>query len=205
MGRELKATRSELLKLKKQFLLAKNGHKLLKKKRDGLIMEFFKVLKDAKGLKNQISDLYVEAQEKIKITEMYDGGIVIKTAAIYLKEIPLDIETKNLMGVKVPKITKQGQICKSIHERGYSLIDGSVRLNNTSKQYEMLLEKIIDSAEIETTLRKILIEVEKTKRRVNALEFVLLPRLEQDIHKIKLSLEEQERENTFRLKMIKKG
>ncbi|MCK5176493.1 MAG: V-type ATP synthase subunit D, partial [Candidatus Aenigmarchaeota archaeon] len=194
MGRELKATRSELLKLKKQYLLAKNGHKLLKKKRDGLIMEFFKILKDAKGLKNQISDLYVEAQEKIKTTEMYDGGIAIKTAAAYLKEIPLDIETKNLMGVKVPKITKQGQICKSIYERGYSLIDGSVRLNNTSKQYEMLLEKIIDSAEIETTLRKILIEVEKTKRRVNALEFVLLPRLEQDIHKIKLSLEEQERE-----------
>ena len=205
MAIDVKATRSELLKLKKQYKLAKNGYSLLKKKRDGLIMEFFKILENAKGQKSQMSELYAIAQEKMKTTEMHDGGIAIKTAALYLKEIPLEIETKNLMGVKVPKITKQGEICKSIYERGYSLVDGSARLDSTSRQYECLLEKIIESAEIETTLRKLLIEIEKTKRRVNALEFILLPRLEQNISKIRLSLEEQERENVFRLKMIKKG
>jgi len=205
MARDVKLTRSELLKLKKQYALAKNGYSLLKKKRDGLIMEFFKVLENAKGLKNQVSELYAVAQKKMEITEMYDGGVAVKTAALYLKEIPLDIETKNLMGVKVPKITKQGQICKSIYDRGYSRIESSARLNSTSMQYECLLEKIIDSAEIETTLRKLLIEIEKTKRRVNALEYILLPKLEGDIVKIRLSLEEQERENIFRLKMIKKS
>jgi len=204
MPEDIKTTRSEFLKLRKKYILAKNGHNLLKKKRDGLVMEFFNVLKKAKGMKKEISVLYSDVIKKMQITEMYDGPIAIKSAALYLKNIPLDIETRNLMGVKVPKIKKKDKIQKSIYERGYGLINASAKINNVTRQYECLLEKIIDTSEIETTLRKILIEIEKTKRRVNALEYIVIPKIKNQISIIKIVLEEQERENIFRLKMIKK-
>jgi V/A-type H+-transporting ATPase subunit D len=106
------------------------------------------------------------------------------------------------MGVVVPKI-KVSTIQKSVEERGYGLIGTSVRIDESVHAFEKLTEKVLEAAELETTMKKLLDEIESTKRRVNALEFKVIPQLEEVAAYITLRLEELERENIFRLKRIK--
>jgi V/A-type H+-transporting ATPase subunit D len=106
------------------------------------------------------------------------------------------------MGVVVPKI-KVSTIQKSVEERGYGLIGTSVRIDESVHAFEKLAEKVLEAAELETTMKKLLDEIESTKRRVNALEFKVIPQLEEVAAYITLRLEELERENVFRLKRIK--
>jgi V/A-type H+-transporting ATPase subunit D len=202
MPQEVKPTRSELLKVKKQIVLAKSGHSLLKKKRDGLILEFFEILKKAKTLRQELVDEYKIALEKINIARTLEGDLKVKSIAMAIKEIPdIKLTTKNIMGVKVPKI-ESSEIKKAFMERGYGVYNSSA-IDEAADAYEKVVEKILLAAEVETSMRKLLNEIEKTKRRVNALEFVVLPRLEGVSSFIRLRLEEMERENTFRLKKIK--
>jgi V/A-type H+-transporting ATPase subunit D len=102
----------------------------------------------------------------------------------------------------VPKIESSG-ILKPRHERGYGIIGTSSRIDEAAESYERLVEQIIVSAEIESAMKKLLEDIEKTKRRVNALEFKVIPELRDAEKFIKLRLEEMEREETFRLKKIK--
>ena len=202
MPQEVKPTRSELLKVKKQIVLAKSGHSLLKKKRDGLILEFFEILKKAKTLRQELVDEYKIALEKINIARTMEGDLKVKSIAMAIKEIPdIKLTTKNIMGVKVPKI-ESSEIKKAFMERGYGVYNSSA-IDEAADAYEKVVEKILLAAEVETSMRKLLNEIEKTKRRVNALEFVVLPRLKGVSSFIRLRLEEMERENTFRLKKIK--
>lgn len=204
MSIDVKPTRSELIKLKKKIKLAEAGHKLLKKKRDGLILEFFDVLKSAKSLRKELSEKYARAKEKMISAVALDGMGEIKSVAMALKERPaIELEIKNIMGIRVPKI-KSNARKKSLFERGYGLISVSLRIEEMADAYEDLLISIIQAAEVETTLRKLLKEIEKTKRRVNALEFAVIPKLKQQANFINLRLEEMERENIFRMKKIKK-
>jgi V/A-type H+-transporting ATPase subunit D len=106
------------------------------------------------------------------------------------------------MGVVVPKI-ESSSVRKHINDRGYGIIGTSSRIDEAVDAYEVLVEKIISAAEIETTIKKLLDEIEKTKRRVNALEFKVIPELTEARDFIMLRLDEMERENTFRLKRIK--
>jgi V/A-type H+-transporting ATPase subunit D len=106
------------------------------------------------------------------------------------------------MGVVVPQI-ESSKVKKSIDERGYGLLGSSARIDEAADAYEELLEKVILAAEVETAMKKMLTEIETTKRRVNALEFTLLPTLYENQEYIEQKLEEQEREEIFRLKKIK--
>ena len=106
------------------------------------------------------------------------------------------------MGVVVPQI-QVSTIEKSVEERGYGLIGTSVRIDESVHAFEKLAEKVLEAAELETTMKKLLDEIESTKRRVNALEFKVIPNLEEIASYITLRLEELERENVFRLKRIK--
>ena len=199
----IKPTRSELIELRKKRMLSEMGHKLLKMKRDGLIMEFFNILNEAKDLRREIVEDYKDAEEKIALTESVDGVIAVKSAAFSLKDKPeITLLSKNVMGVNVPLIEGRG-ITKRAVERGYGVIGTSGRIDEAAKSYEKLVEKVILAAEIETTIRKLLDEIEKTKRRVNALEFRVIPELMEAEAFIRLRLEELERENIFRLKRIK--
>ncbi|MBI2651565.1 V-type ATP synthase subunit D [Candidatus Woesearchaeota archaeon] len=202
MPQDIKPTRSELLKVKKQIKLAKSGYSLLKKKRDGLILEFFKILKKAKTLREELVNEYRIALEKINIARTLESDLKVKSVAMAIKEIPnVKLTTKNIMGVKVPEI-ESSEIKKAFMERGYSAYSSSA-IDETAAAYEKVVEKIILAAEIETSMRKLLNEIEKTKRRVNALEFVVLPSLTKIQSFIRLRLEEMERENIFRMKRIK--
>ncbi len=202
MPQDIKPTRSELLKVKKQIKLAKSGHSLLKKKRDGMILEFFEILKKAKTLRRELVEEYKIALERMNIARTIEGDLKVKSIAMAIKEIPdIKLTTKNIMGVKVPKI-ESSEIQKAFMEHGFGLYNSSA-IDEAAAAYEKVVEKILLAAEVETSMRKLLNEIEKTKRRVNALEFVVMPRLEEVQNFIRLRLEEMERENIFRLKRIK--
>jgi V/A-type H+-transporting ATPase subunit D len=203
MLRDVKPTRSELIELKKKIKLSESGHKLLKMKRDGLILEFFNVLNKAKDVRAQIIADYRVAEEKIALAEAVDGVIAVKSAAFTMKITPeIKLSSKNIMGVVVPKIEGHA-VRKKLHERGYGIIGTSSRIDEAASAYEALVEDIIYAGEVETTLRKLLDEIESTKRRVNALEFKIIPSLKEMAAFIAFRLEEMERENIFRLKKIK--
>jgi V/A-type H+/Na+-transporting ATPase subunit D len=202
MAQDVKPTRSELLKIKKQIKLAKSGYSLLKKKRDGLILEFFEILKKAKTLRQDLVDEYKIALEKINIARTLESDLKIKSIAMAIKDIPeVKLESKNIMGVKVPKIESEA-LQKNFLERGYGFYN-SASIDETASAYEKVVEKIILAAEVETSMRKLLKEIEKTKRRVNALEFNVIPNLDKVKAFVSLRLEEMERENIFRMKRIK--
>jgi V/A-type H+-transporting ATPase subunit D len=201
--REIQPTRSELLEVNKKIKLTKNGHKILKLKRDGLILEFFKILDQAKDLRMEIAVRYKEANEKISIATAVDGAIAVRSASYALTGHPeIQLRSRNLMGVVVPNI-RSSKIVAPLNERGYGIIGTSPRIDEATDAYEKLVETVVKAAELETTMKKLLEEIERTKRRVNALEFKVLPDLEEIQRFISFRLDEMERDNTFRLKRIK--
>ncbi|MCZ7400692.1 MAG: V-type ATP synthase subunit D [Candidatus Methanoperedens sp.] len=199
----IKPTRSELIDLKKRIKLSQSGHKLLKMKRDGLILELFEILEKAKNIRSEVEKQYALASQRLALAKSVEGVVVVKSTALALKDNPkLELHSKNVMGVVVPKI-EATSVHKKLNEHGYGIIGTSSRIDEAVDSYEILVEKIILAAEIETTMKKLLEDIEKTKRRVNALEFKVIPELNDAKSFIVLRLEEMERENTFRLKRIK--
>ncbi|MFQ6059687.1 MAG: V-type ATP synthase subunit D [Thermoplasmata archaeon] len=203
--REYKPTRSELLELRKRIKLSERGYKLLRMKRDSLILQFFQVLDRAKEIRQRITEKYRIARQKLAVAEAVEGAVAIKSAAFALLEVPeMELSTKNVMGIVVPQIDARS-VRKRLDERGYGIIETSARIDEAAEAYENLVEDIVVAAEAETTMRKLLDEIEKTKRRVNALEFTVIPELKAAESFIRMRLEEMERENIFRLKMLKEA
>jgi len=203
MALDVKPTRSELIQLKNRIKLSERGHKLLKMKRDGLILEFFKILNQARNVRTELDAAFLRAEEKINLASAVNGMVVVRSVAFTAKESPeISLSGKNIMGVVVPKISSTG-VKKTLLERGYGIIGTNSYIDETADSYEDLVEKIITAAELETTMKRLLDEIEKTKRRVNALEFKIIPELIAAMKYIRFMLEEMERENTFRLKRVK--
>jgi V/A-type H+/Na+-transporting ATPase subunit D len=203
MALDVKPTRSELIQLKNRIKLSERGHKLLKMKRDGLILEFFKILNQARNVRTELDAAFLRAEEKINLASAVNGMVVVRSVAFTAKESPeISLSGKNIMGVVVPKISSTG-VKKTLLERGYGIIGTNSYIDETADAYEDLVEKIIVAAELETAMKRLLDEIEKTKRRVNALEFKIIPELIAAMKYIRFMLEEMERENTFRLKRVK--
>ncbi|MCX6699149.1 MAG: V-type ATP synthase subunit D [Methanomicrobiales archaeon] len=201
--RDVKPTRSELIGLKRRIALSERGYKILKMKRDGLILEFFKVLADAKDSRGELLQKYQRAVESMALANTVEGAIGVKSAAFSVKEVPqITLTSKNIMGVVVPKI-ESSKVRKSLVDRGYGILGTTSIIDETATSFEELVEAIIESAEIETTMKRLLSEIESTKRRVNALEFKVIPELSEARDFIKMRLDEMEREELFRLKKIK--
>ena len=197
MALNVKPTRSELINLKKRIKLSERGYKLLKMKRDGLILEFFKVLAEAKDLRNDLAVKYARAQEMIAIAETVEGSIGVKAAAFSASESPqIDLKSKNIMGVVVPKIEARS-VKKTLTDRGYGVLGTSSAIDEAAAAFEDLVETIILSAELETTMKRLLDEI------VNALEFKVIPELIEARNFIKMRLDEMEREELFRMKRVK--
>ena len=196
--------RSVLLQLKSKIKLTQGGHKVLKMKRDGLIIEFFEVLEKAKQMRAGVSSDYEAAMEKINIATTVKGEITVKSAAYALKADPqVKLSSKSIMGMMVPKVEAE-RIHTKLTDKGYGVIETSTYIEEAAMAFEKLLDTIVRAAEVETTMKKLLEEIEKTKRRVNALEFKIIPELKESERFVKFSLEEMERENTTRLKHLKK-
>jgi V/A-type H+/Na+-transporting ATPase subunit D len=197
-------TRMELLKLKDREKLAVKGHSLLKEKRNALIMEFFNILERVKGSREGVEATLQEAYKDLNDAQMVMGDLAVKKSAMSVKEsVNVEIESRSVMGVVVPLIESEiGQ--KNMVQRGYGFLDTSVKLDEAASKFEESIKLIIELAEIEKTIMLLAIEIESTKRRVNALEHIIIPKLENTVKYIEMRLEEMERENFVRLKMIKK-
>lgn len=201
---EITPTRSVLLEVKKKIKLSESGYKIMKMKRDGLIIEFFDIMEQAKAMRDRVVDDYEDAMKKVNIALAVDGAIAVKSAAYAMKIDPqVVLRNKSIMGLIVPQIDAEA-VCTPVVDRGYGVISTSAHIDEAAKAFEKLLETMVEAAEVETTMKKILDEIEKTKRRVNALEFKVIPEMKEAEAFIEFRLEEMERENTIRLKHLKK-
>jgi V/A-type H+-transporting ATPase subunit D len=201
---DVKPTRMELIEIRKKIALSERGHKLLKMKRDGLIIEFFNILTKARDIRSQTTRDYRTASERLDIARAAEGETAVNSTSFATRQDPkVTMGSKNVMGVVVPTTIERGEVKRRIDKRGYGIIGVSPRIDEAAKAYEQVVQDVILAAELETTLKRLIDEIERTKRRVNALEFRVIPELKETEAFIRLRLEEMERESTFRLKRIK--
>jgi len=203
MALDIKPTRSELINLKRRIKQTQNGYNLLKLKRDGLFHEFRTLLSEMIEAREGLVATYREAQQGINLASAIEGGLAVKSAAIAIANEPeVTVTRRNIMGVVVPSVEGEN-LSSTIEDRGMGLIGGSPYIDEAADGYSKLIERIVKAAEMEATLKRLLVEIEATKRRVNALEFKVIPEMKEAQSFIQLRLEEMEREETFRLKRFK--
>jgi V/A-type H+-transporting ATPase subunit D len=196
-------TRMELLKLSRRVTLAEKGHQLLREKRDALVAEFLDVVGDVREMEGEVEkNLEVAFRDLVAAQAMIGVDAVRGISLTTSEDVSIDIGTRNIMGVKVPLI-EADSVKRSSIERGYTFADTTSSVDICAKHFEEALDRVIKLAEVEETVKKLAIEVEKTKRRVNALEYIVVPRLVATRKYIRMRLEEMERENFSRLKKIK--
>ncbi|WP_404807989.1 V-type ATP synthase subunit D [Methanobrevibacter smithii] len=196
-------TRMELLSLKNRTKLAVKGHGLLKEKRDALIKEFFDILDRVKGVREAAERSLKEANEALLEAQIAMGDLAVRKASLSVKEsIDVDIKSRSVMGVSVP-VTNVKMEERSIIDRGYSFSDTTIQLDEAAKKFEKSIKFLIELGEVEKTIFLLAEEIEATKRRVNALEHIMIPRFENTEKNIDMRLQEMERENFVRLKMIR--
>ena len=189
--------------LKRRIKQTQNGYNLLKMKRDGLFYEFRLLLSQMIEAKRALTATYRKASGRIALAAAIEGGLEVQSAALGNPVHPeVEVSRRNIMGVVVPKV-EGTNLSLSLVQRGTGLIGGSAYIDEAADSYGELIEKIVKAAEMESTLKRLLVEIEATKRRVNALEFKVIPEMEEARDFIQLRLEEMEREETFRLKRFK--
>ena len=203
MALDIKPTRSELINLKRRIKQTQNGYNLLKLKRDGLFHEFRTLLSEMIEAREGLVGTYRQAVESISLAGAIEGGLAGKSAAIAISNRPeVEVSPRNIMGVVVPSV-QGSNLTSTISECGVGLIGGSAYIDEAADSYSALIENIVKAAEMEATLKRLLVEIEATKRRVNALEFKVIPEMQEAQSFIQLRLEEMEREATYRLKRFK--
>ncbi len=196
-------TRMELLSIRKRKKLAMKGHKLLSEKRDALVVQFFEIIKDRNTLRNKVNrelrasySVLVQAQMIMGQDRVWDAAGSIPS----LGDVP--IRSVNIMGVHVPKV-EYDTIPSRTGQPLYGYVDTSAKLDEACDKFRGLLMDILKLAEVEGTIERLAVEIEKTKRRVNALEHIFIPRLKATEKYIEMQLQEREREDFFRRKRIK--
>jgi len=198
-----KPTRAVLIALKKRMKVAITGHSLLKMKRDGLMIEFFEVLNKAKTVRKELVEALLKAEQRLQMAMAIEGTVAIGSVAYSLQKEPtILLESRNIMGVVVPKIAAEA-VQKKMYERGYGIIGTGAAIDEAADAYESLLDKVILAAEVETAMIRLVEDIDSTKRRVNALEFKVVPDLKLTIKFISMALEEMERDNLVKMKMLK--
>jgi len=199
----LKPTRMELIKLKERVKLAERGRDLLKQKRDALVNEFFEVMRMVRDARDSANRAVARAHRALSICYAAMGTAETRQISTYTKgEVNLIIGSRNIMGVVVPTL-EFGSAARDPASRGYSFVGGSSLLDDASAAFEKALDAVTALAGAEERARRVARELEKTRRRVSALDHVVVPRLQGSIQLIEDRLEELERENFSRLKKIK--
>lgn len=202
---EVRPTRAELLERKQQIALAQQGMDLLKQKRDALLMEFMGVMDETLRLSESLQKNVSEAQYSLAVAKAVDGTVALRSAALATKgEVVIEMTGTKIMGVSVPVVTKGESPIKTSFTRGYSVTGVSSRVDETADKFERILDVIIEYADIETRLKRLGEEINKTNRRVNALEQVTVPALQEQVTYIRQTLDERAREDLFRLKKVKR-
>ena len=196
-------TRSELLAKRAQIKLAQQGRDLLKEKRTALWKELMKTVDQALRYTATLEENVADARRALALAQAFDGREAVQSAAFAAKRnVTIDVTATNVVGVQIPEIERKTLVRSSL-ERGYSLASASSRIDTTALRFEQVLEQVIELAAIELRLRRLAEEIRKTTVRVNALDMVLLPRLQAERAAIERVLDEREREDLFRLKRVK--
>jgi V/A-type H+-transporting ATPase subunit D len=202
---EVRPTRSELLERRLQIALAEQGRELLKQKRDALLIEFMSVMDETLRLSGSLEKTVAEAQYSLTIAKAVDGEVAVQSAGFATKgDISVDMTGTKIMGVSVPVVTKSESPIRTSFTRGYSITGVTSRIDETAERFEKILDVIIEYADIETRLKRLGEEIQKTNRRVNALEQITVPGLKEQVAYIRQALDERAREDLFRLKKVKK-
>lgn len=195
-------TRMELTRLKKQLVTAKRGHKLLKDKQDELIKKFIDMVKKNKEMREEVERELVSAFKSFTMArsqmprEVLEESLMIPTARVSMK-----VSRDNIMSVNVPRIEVSSEEGGNIYSYGFAQTSGE--LDKAISIMSRILPKMLRLSEIEKACQLMADEIEKTRRRVNALEFVMIPSLEETIKYITMKLDENERANITRLMKIK--
>ena len=197
----IRPTRLEYIRTKRRIVVAKKGLKLLKLKRQALILEFFNASKTAAALRSGLQSELVKGYQSIRMAEMLAGTMRLENEAMKIPQISkLQIQIKNVMGVSIPKL-EGGQSNTAIIEH---ILELPPSINEAIKAFQNVHKMVLDVAEKETTLRKLLYEIEKTKRKSNAIENVFIPRLQGAVKFIIFRLAEMERDTFIMLKTVKR-
>jgi V/A-type H+-transporting ATPase subunit D len=171
---------------------------LLKQKRDALLIEFMSVMDETLRLSGLLQKATAEAQYSLAVAKSVDGNVAVRSVGMATKgDISVDMTGAKIMGISVPVVTKGESPMRSSFTRGY-------RIDESADKFERILDVIIEYADIETRLKRLGEEIQKTNRRVNALEQITVPALREQVAYIRQTLDERAREDLFRLKKVKK-
>lgn len=200
MAVNVKATRMELQAKKRNHKMAVRGHKLLKEKRDGLMQRFLDVIRRVRALREEIEEKLLKALAVYLSGSSYINPLFLREALAYSNySVNIKVSTKNVMGVKVPsfKLEREGK------PYSYGFTETTGDMDFALKLLDDLLPHLIELTHIEKTAELLAQEIESTRRRVNALEYVLIPELEEAIRYISMRLGELERSNLTMLMKVK--
>ncbi len=202
--RNVSCTRMELLARKTQITLATQGRDLLEQKRTALLKEFMRIADTVMEHTDVLQQAASEARQALARAEAIAGTEAVRSAALASRaELPLDVTTASVMGVKVPHI-EQKRVARSMLDRGYSVTGTSTTIDEAASAFEDEIDAIIQLAESELRLTRLAAEIQRTSRRLNALDHLLIPRLESERDFIQIALDERERADHFRLKLMKR-
>ena len=193
-------TRSNLLRLRQSLKLAQEGYEILDKKREVLTAELMRVAHDASLLQERVWKELAEAYRALETARLSMGREHLEWAALSVKEtIDVEIRLHSVMGVVLPLVEAHGEPPAT----PYGLGDTTVPLDEAASRFRRVLQEIPDLSETMTTVWRLARELQKTQRRVNALQHIFIPQYEETVEFIESTLEEREREETFRLKRLK--
>lgn len=201
---QVNPTRMELTKLKKRLVTSMRGHKLLKDKRDELMRQFLDIVRKNKRLRNEVEAAVMNAHKHFTIASAVMQDEIMSEALMLPKqEVYLEVGTKNIMSVDVPVFeykTKSDDV-SDIYPYGFAYTSGD--LDGAVKELSDILPSLLELAQMEKSAQLLASEIEKTRRRVNALEYVMIPQLQETIKYITMKLDETERSGLARLMKVK--
>lgn len=196
-------TRMRLLRLREQRGVAERGLSLLRTKREALIREFFGVIDEAVSRRDLLEQAMQGATRALAVAVGMEGRAAVASAGFAARrEIPLALTEKNIWGIRFSEVSFQ-TVIRAADARGYALSSVSSHTDAAARRFEQAIDAALRVASVEAKLKKIGEEIRKATRRINALTEYLLPDLQRQIATIRLSLEESERGEIFRMKRLK--
>lgn len=193
-------TRINLINTRKRIGIAKKGYNILKRKREVLVIEFLKLLKESKESRNVLNEMVRQAYVMVTTASTYVGNFELEEVALYMKEAePVKITIKNIMGVRIPVISRAQANGKQL-----SFLSSSLAVDDLNDTFTRVTDSIIEVAQREQGLKRLVLEIDKTKRRVNALDYRVIPGLVKQSRYIRMRLEEIDRDTFSALKHVKK-
>jgi V/A-type H+-transporting ATPase subunit D len=197
-------TRMELTRLKKKLATATRGHKLLKDKRDELMRQFLDLVRENKSLREKVENGIAHANKNFVLARSAMPDEVINVALMAPKqEVYLDIRKKNVMSVDIPEFEYHTKTPDANDIYPYGFAFTSSDLDDAVKSLQDILPDMLRLAEVEKSCQLMAAEIEKTRRRVNALEHVMIPQMQENIKYIIMKLDENERSTQIRLMKVK--